>query len=70
MARALHGGPRQKPQRCRTGDKKCHGCRCLYIVRAVWRIVLAAERLQHEVIRLNCGLPKGKLKEDQTITKL
>lgn len=27
--------------RCRTGDKKQRGCRCLYMVRAGWRIVLA-----------------------------
>lgn len=27
--------------RCRTGDKKQRGCRCLYVVRAGWRIVLA-----------------------------
>ena len=40
VVRALRGGPTQKPQRWKAGDKKCHGCRCLYIVRAVWRIVL------------------------------
>lgn len=42
--------PDKKPQRCSTGDKKCHGCTCLYIVRAGWRIMLAT------AIGFFCGL--------------
>lgn len=57
-ATALHGGLAQKPQRCRTGDKKCHRCRCLYIVRAAWRITLAAKCPHHEVTRFSCGPPQ------------
>lgn len=43
MASALHGGPphtHTHTKRCRTGDKGCHGRRCLYIVRAGWKVVL------------------------------
>lgn len=37
---------RKRKERCRAGDKKRPGCRCLYIVRAGWRIVCRLKNIK------------------------